>query len=158
MRRDGKLPRTVSNFDRFAASLAAARFPVFLFSGHGADELALEMLQGLITDLNRKSRASGLHLPASESGWGSTLASTWMTGFPMRTGFARGMPEFDPWRFDVARMLAAGRQMFISALPRERASCRCEETDVRHIALAKHQRANSWRDHYDCNRRTRRRP
>ena len=31
-----------------------------------------------------------------------------MTGFPTRTGFARGLPEFDPWRFDVARMIAAG--------------------------------------------------
>jgi formylmethanofuran dehydrogenase subunit B len=98
----------VSNFDAFAAALATARFPVFLFSGHGSDGLALEMLQGLIADLNRKSRASALHLPASESGWGSALASTWMTGFPLRSGFARGVPEFDPWRFDVARMLAAG--------------------------------------------------
>ena len=98
----------VSNFDRFAVALDAARFSVFLFSGLGIDGLALEMLQGLIADLNRKSRASALHLPASESGWGSTLASTWMTGFPMRVAFARGLPEFDPWRFDVQRMLAAG--------------------------------------------------
>ena len=66
------------------------------------------MLQGLVADLNRKSRASTLHLPASESGWGSALASAWMTGFPLRTSFARGFPEFDPWRFDVARMIAAG--------------------------------------------------
>ncbi|TJW40609.1 MAG: tungsten formylmethanofuran dehydrogenase [Mesorhizobium sp.] len=98
----------VSNFDDFAKTLAAARFPVFLFSGHATEGLALEMLQGLIADLNRKSRASGLHLPASENGWGSVLASTWMTGFPLRTGFARGFPEFDPWRYDVARMIAAG--------------------------------------------------
>jgi len=102
----------VSNFGRFADALASARFPVFLFSGDAAEELALEMLQGLIADLNRKSRASGLHLSASESGWGSTLASTWMTGFPLRTGFARGFPEFDPWRFDVARMIAAGEADF----------------------------------------------
>jgi formylmethanofuran dehydrogenase subunit B len=31
-----------------------------------------------------------------------------MTGFPPRTGFSRGFPEHDPWRFDVARMIAAG--------------------------------------------------
>ncbi|RWO50012.1 MAG: tungsten formylmethanofuran dehydrogenase [Mesorhizobium sp.] len=98
----------VSNFNDFAKALAAARFPVFLFSGHAAEGLALEMLQGLIADLNRNSRASGLHLPANENGWGSTLASAWMTGFPLRTGFARGFPEFDPWRCDVARMIAAG--------------------------------------------------
>ena len=108
----------VSNFDSFAKSLAAARFPVFLFSGHATDAPALDMLQGLIADLNLRSRASALHLPASESGWGSTLASTWVTGFPLRTGFARGFPEFDPWRFDVARMIAAGEadfQLWISA-------------------------------------------
>jgi formylmethanofuran dehydrogenase subunit B len=99
----------VSNFERFAGVLAAARFPVFLFSGLGCDQLVLEMLQGLIADLNRKSRASGLHLPASDNGWGSTLASTWSTGFALRTGFARGFPEFDPWRFDVARAIA-GRE------------------------------------------------
>jgi formylmethanofuran dehydrogenase subunit B len=100
--------KPVSNFERFAKALAEAKFPVFLFCGQSLDLPGLEMLQGLVADINRKSRASALHLPASESGWSGTLASTWMTGFPMRTGFARGMPEFDPWRFDVARMLAAG--------------------------------------------------
>lgn len=98
----------VSNFDAFARSLAAARFPVFVFSGHGIDGLGLEMLQGLIDDLNVTSRASGLHLPASENGWSSVLASTWMTGFAPRTGFARGFPEYDPWRFDVKRLVAVG--------------------------------------------------
>lgn len=99
----------VENFDRFVGALAAARFPVFLFSSHTAGGLALEMLQGLIADLNNEGRASALHLPVSESGWGAVLASTWMTGFPPRASFARGFPEFDPWRFDVARMLA-GRE------------------------------------------------
>jgi formylmethanofuran dehydrogenase subunit B len=98
----------VRNFDRFAAALAKARYPLFLYSGQSADALALEMLQGLIADLNAAGRASGLLLPASESGWGSALASGWMTGFPPRTGFSRGFPEFDPWRFDVARMIANG--------------------------------------------------
>ncbi|AZO00931.1 tungsten formylmethanofuran dehydrogenase [Mesorhizobium sp. M9A.F.Ca.ET.002.03.1.2] len=106
--RGRRTSQPVSNFDDFAKALAAARFPVFLFSGDATEGLALEMLQGLIADLNRTSRASGLHLPASENGWGSALASTWMTGFPLRTGFARGFPEFDPWRYDVARMIAAG--------------------------------------------------
>jgi formylmethanofuran dehydrogenase subunit B len=98
----------LSNFEAFAGALESTRFPVFLFSGYAAGGLALEMLQGLIADLNRKTRASSLHLPASENGWGSTLASTWMTGFPLRTGFARGFPDFDPWRHDAARMIEAG--------------------------------------------------
>ena len=103
---------TVSNFGRFQSALGDAKFPVFLFSGYSADTLALEMLQGLIADLNRKSRASALQLTASESGWGSTLASTWMTGFALRTSFARGFPEFDPWRFDARRQIAEGEADF----------------------------------------------
>lgn len=108
----------VANFGAFAEALATARFPVFVFSGHGCDVLALEMLQGLVNDLNRAARASALLLPASEHGWGSALASTWMTGFPQRTGFARGFPEYDPWRFDAARMIAAGEadlRLWVSA-------------------------------------------
>jgi formylmethanofuran dehydrogenase subunit B len=127
----------VSNFDRFAEALEAARFPVFLFSGLGADGLALEMLQGLIADLNRNSRASGLHLPASESGWGSSLASTWMTGFPTRTGFARGLPEFDPWRFDVARILAAGEADIHLCVATQANRMPARRNGPRLIALAK---------------------
>jgi len=116
----------VSNFETFAKALEGARFPVFLFSGHGLDGLALEMLQGLVADLNRTMRASALHLPASENGWGSALASTWMTGFPLRAGFARGFPDFDPWRCDVARMIEDGeadlhvRISTVAALPRKK--------------------------------------
>jgi len=98
----------VSHFARFARALADARFPVFTFCGQSVGTLGLEMLQGLIADINRRQRASALHLPASENGWGSALASTWTTGFPLRTGLARGHAEFDPWRFDVARMIADG--------------------------------------------------
>ena len=99
---------TVSNFGKFAEALNAARFPVFLYSSFGCDPLAMEMLQGLVADINRKSRASTLHFPASEAGWGAALAATWMTGFPGRLTFARGRPEFDAWRFDVRRMLVEG--------------------------------------------------
>jgi len=100
---NGKL----ANLEVFAAALMTAIFPVFIYSGE-AGLLPLEMLQGLIADLNKTRRASTLHLPASEHGWGAVLTSGWMTGFAPRTSFARGFPEFDPWRFDVRRMIAAG--------------------------------------------------
>lgn len=98
----------VSNSEAFLASLAQAKFPVFVFSGLSCDHMGLEMLQALVVDINQKQRASALHLPTSDRGWGSVLASTWMTGFALRTGFARDMPDFDPWRHDVARMIEAG--------------------------------------------------
>lgn len=98
----------VADFARFETAVAEGAFAVFLFCGDMLDGPGLEMLQGLVGDLNRKTRASALHLPASESGWTSSMASTWMTGFPLRTGFGRGQPEFDPWRFDVSRMIEEG--------------------------------------------------
>ena len=55
----------------------------------------------------------------------------------MRTGFAGGKPEFDPWRFDVARMLAAGEadiHLFVAAGPNK---LPVRRNGVRHIALAK---------------------
>jgi formylmethanofuran dehydrogenase subunit B len=96
-----------ASIEVFVAAMLAAVFPVFIYSGE-AGPVALEMLQGLVADLNKTRRASTLHLPANEDGWGAVLASTWMTGFAPRTSFARGFPEFDPWRFDARRMIAAG--------------------------------------------------
>lgn len=127
----------VSNFDHFSEALAAARFPVFVFSGHSADPLAQEMLQGLISDLNRKSRASSLQLTSNENGWGATLASTWMTGFPLRTGFARGFPEFDPWRFDAARAIAEGEVDLLLRICSGSAHPPSKKKGTRMIALAK---------------------
>ncbi len=98
----------VSGLETFAGAVEAAHFVVFVTSGAGLDALALEMLQGLADDIGRSRRAATLFLPASEAGWGSTLASGWMTGFPLRTGFQRGMPEYDPWRFAAERMLVSG--------------------------------------------------
>ncbi len=104
----------VANLQMFVTALMAAVFPVFIYSGE-AGLVTLEMLQGLIGDLNKTKRASTLHLPATEHGWGAVLASTWMTGFAPRTSFARGFPEFDPWRFDVRRMIAAGETDVVGA-------------------------------------------
>src|SRR5690606_34282067 len=103
-----KTAATVAHVERFMEAVATANFTAFLFCGEALDGPGLEMLQGLISDINLRRRASALHLPASESGWGSTLVSGWMTGFPLRIGFSRGFPDFDPWRWHVARMIEDG--------------------------------------------------
>ena len=63
---------------------------------------------GLVVDLNKTTRFSTLSVGAS--GNAETLMQTtgWMTGFPVRTGFGRGFPEHDPWRFDTARLIESG--------------------------------------------------
>jgi formylmethanofuran dehydrogenase subunit B len=92
--------------DRLAAELAQARFGVAVWSG--LDPLAGEMLSGLVGDLNAGTRFSGLPLAPPDNAMGVMQACGWMTGFPVRTGFARGYPEHDPWRFDAQRLVDSG--------------------------------------------------
>lgn len=91
-----------------AAALKAARFGVAIWSGADLDGLTVEMLSGLVQDLNVATRFSGLPLAAADNGSGVAQAAGWMTGFPMRTGFTPQGPDHDPWRFDAARLLDAG--------------------------------------------------
>lgn len=116
--------RPASKLDALVRALNDAAFPVFVWSGLSGDMLALDMLQGLVADLNKDKRASTLHLPANEAHWGAVLACGWSSGFPSRVGFALGRPEHDPWRFDAARMTAHNEADLVIAIgertPRDR--------------------------------------
>jgi formylmethanofuran dehydrogenase subunit B len=91
-----------------AALLTAARFGTAVWSAATLDALAIEMLCGLINDLNANTRFSGLPLPSDDNAAGVVQACGWLTGLPPRTGFARGSPEHDPWRFDGMRLVESG--------------------------------------------------
>ena len=96
-----------------------ARFGVAIWSAAALDTLAIEMLCGLIDDLNKKTRFAGLPLAPPNGAEGVTQATTWATGFPVRTGFAGSEPLHDPWRFDAQRLIASGEAdaaIWISAL------------------------------------------
>lgn len=98
----GKIAKPVSEL---ASALQAARFGVAVWSAQALGELTIEMLFGLIKDLNAKTRFTGLPLAAGDSAFGVQQACGWMTGFPLRTGFGRRYPEHDPWRFDAERLV-----------------------------------------------------
>ena len=94
--------------DEFAEVLKNARFGVAVWGGDALDGLAIEMLHGLIRDLNKTTRFSGLPLGCDSNASGVVQTSGWMTGFPVRTSFGRGFPEHDTWRFDATRMIESG--------------------------------------------------
>jgi formylmethanofuran dehydrogenase subunit B len=94
--------------DALAADLRRARFGVAVWSAADLDALAIEMLCGLVADLNGETRFSGVALAPPDNTLGVMEACGWMTGFPMRTGFSRGYPEHDPWRFDATRLIDSG--------------------------------------------------
>jgi formylmethanofuran dehydrogenase subunit B len=90
-----------------ARLLKAAKFGVAVWSARDLDPLAIEMLCGIVADLNAHTRFTGFSIAPADNALGVLQACGWMTGFPMRTGLGRGYPEHDPWRFDGARMVAA---------------------------------------------------
>jgi formylmethanofuran dehydrogenase subunit B len=100
--------REQAAIDRLAAELRAARFGVAIWSAAELASLTIEMLCGLVNDLNATTRFSGLPLPAADNAAGVLEVCGWMSGFPMRTGFARGFPEHDSWRFETNRLVESG--------------------------------------------------
>ena len=102
-----------------AEALSGARFGVAIWRAADLDELAIEMLCGLIDDLNKTTRFAGLPLDPGGNATGVIQAAAWRSGFPMRTGFGRGYPEHDPWRFDAVRMVESGEAdaaLWVSAI------------------------------------------
>lgn len=113
----------LAKLDETAAILKGAKFGAFVWAaGIGLDSLAIETMQALITDLNVTTRFTGVQIGARAGAPGVVQASGWMTGFPPRTGFGRGYPEHDPWRFEAARLVDSGEAdaaLWISAFDGE---------------------------------------
>lgn len=99
---------TAAPLRRLAAALAEARFGVAIWSAATLEPLAVEMLCGLIDDVNRKTRFAGLALASPNGAEGVAHTAAWLSGFPIRTGFAGTKPLHDPWRFDARRLIASG--------------------------------------------------
>ena len=102
-----------------AETLRSAKFGVAIWRAEDLPALAVETVHGLVRDLNATTRFSTLALAAPDNGLGVQAVCGWMTGFPLRTGFGRGWPEHDPWRYDARRIIAAGETdcvVWVSAL------------------------------------------
>jgi formylmethanofuran dehydrogenase subunit B len=91
-----------------AAALKETRFGTAIWSGTELDPLAIEMLCGLVDDLNATTRFSSLPLAPGADAVGVMQVCGWMTGLPMRTSFGRGFSQHDPWLFDGYRLVASG--------------------------------------------------
>jgi formylmethanofuran dehydrogenase subunit B len=103
-----KVAISAKAIDGLASGLKSAKFGVMIWSAAELDVLTIEMLSGIVKDLNAETRFTGLPLAAPANANGVLQACGWMTGFPMRTGFGRGRPEHDAWRFDGTRLAESG--------------------------------------------------
>ncbi len=132
----GKTPIDAQTLAELAADLPKARFGVAVWSAAEHDELTLAMLCGLVRDLNATTRFTGLSLAPPDNAAAVQQASGWLTGFPLRTSFARGYPEHDPWRFEAARLIDSGEADCALWISSFRASAPAWSRDVPTIALA----------------------
>jgi formylmethanofuran dehydrogenase subunit B len=104
----GKTRVAAATLDELAGRLKSARFGVAVWSAASLDALTIEMLCGLVSDLNATTRFSSLPLAPADNAIGVLQTCGWTSGFPPRTGFGRGFAEHDPWLFDSRRLVASG--------------------------------------------------
>ena len=80
--------------------------PSSLKSAHA--ELAIEQFTGLVKDLNQETRFAGLALGGGEGATTAGAVCTWISGYPLRVSYGSGAPDYDPYRWDISRMLEHG--------------------------------------------------
>ncbi|MCI0401166.1 MAG: formylmethanofuran dehydrogenase subunit B [Gammaproteobacteria bacterium] len=93
-----------------AERMKNARYGVLIWSPASLDfphaDIVIQVLCNLVTDLNNFTRFSGLSLGGNDGSVTATNVCTWQSGYPLRTSFGRGYPEYDPWRYSTDRLLA----------------------------------------------------
>ena len=102
------LPGDAGDARRCAALLAAASYGVIVWSASRVDGLVVEMICGLVDELNAGTRFAGLPIPAAGNAAGAAQACAWLTGFPLPVGFEGGVASHDPWRYDATRLVESG--------------------------------------------------
>jgi len=103
----------VSDLQTIAEQLKTAKYGVVTWSASQLDyrqaELTVQTLSEMIKDLNDQNvRCSGLPLAGKEGDQTANQVCGWTTGYPARTRFSRGYPEYDPFLNDSRQLLADG--------------------------------------------------
>jgi len=68
-------------------------------------EVTVQTVCEMVKDLNSDTRSNGLPLGGKDGGITANQVSAWQSGYPMRTNFNRGHPDYDPYLSDSQRML-----------------------------------------------------
>ena len=96
-----------------AEQLKAAKYGVVTWAAGALTfvhaELTVQKLSEMIKDINDlNTRCSGLPLAGKEGDQTANQVCGWTTGYPARTRFSRGYPEYDPFLNETSLLLASG--------------------------------------------------
>jgi len=101
----------IADLRTIAEQLKAARYSVVTWAAGALAfrqaELTVQTLSEMIRDINdMNTRSSGLPLGGKEGDQTANQVCGWTTGFPARTRFSRGYPEYDPFLNDANALIA----------------------------------------------------
>lgn len=91
-----------------AEKLQAAKFPIIVFAPDELSEPAMHCIRDLVVTLNVDERASSIAISGRDNATGVNQVCGWRTGHPLRTSFARGGPDHDPYLYETNRLLTSG--------------------------------------------------
>lgn len=101
----------VTDLQKLADRLKVAQYSVVTWAAAPLNfphaELTVQNITELVKTLNKTTRSSGLPLGGIEGDMNANQVSTWISGYPMRTSYARTYPEHDPYHFSTDRLLAS---------------------------------------------------
>jgi formylmethanofuran dehydrogenase subunit B len=103
----------VSELQAIADQFKAAKYGVITWAAgalnYSQAELTVQTLSEMIKDLNDQNvRCSGLPLAGKEGDQTANQVCGWTTGYPARTRFSRGYPEYDPFLNDSRVLIENG--------------------------------------------------
>jgi len=101
----------IADLQTLAEQLKAARYSVVTWAAGALAfrqaQLTVQTLSEMIKDINdMNTRSSGLPLGGKEGDQTANQVCGWTTGFPARTRFSRGYPEYDPFLNDANALIA----------------------------------------------------
>lgn len=101
----------VSELEKLAERLKAAQYSVVTWAAAPLNfphaELTVQNITELVKGLNKTTRSNGLPLGGIEGDMNANQVSTWISGYPTRTSYARTYPEHDPYHFSTDRLLSS---------------------------------------------------
>lgn len=132
----------LSALQDIAEKLQAASYGVVTWAAgalsYSQAELTVQTLSEMIKDINNQNtRCSGLPLAGKEGDQTANQVCAWTTGYPARTRFSRGFPEYDPYLNDTRFLLATGEADVLVWVQAFNVKSVPPETDIPTIVVAR---------------------
>jgi formylmethanofuran dehydrogenase subunit B len=100
---------TVADLSELAEKLKQAAYSVVVWASGSMQfdhaEATIQTVCEMIKELNVDTRCNGLPLGGKDGSTSVYNVSSWQSGYPMRTSFNRGFPDYDPYLSDSNKML-----------------------------------------------------